>query len=1071
MRPLTLTMQAFGSYGEKTTISFKDLQQNLFLITGDTGAGKTTIFDAIVFALYGESGSSAEKKTGTILQSHYAPLDVEPYVELSFTEGEKDGGEVYIIRRVPAHVRPKKRGNASGTEIVQVNGGAELTLPDGTPYGEKNVNEKLVEIVGLTKDQFMQVAMIAQGEFRELLRSDTNKRKEIFRHLFHTERYDAIVRELERRTKEKSEQFEAYSGRFQLEAGRVKIPEDYEGAKELTALREDICAGNHAQDEEFLSAVEQLCDELNQEQEEAEKEQEKARALRDEKLKAYSASEELIKFFNQLDQAEVRLNACKDKEEAMAQKDALAKNLKNAYEISDTYNRYMDVFGQVQEISKALKTTQEQLPEKKEKAAEAEKREESARQASEAETAHYHQVDQRVKEALKQLDQAAKLDDQFKEKTDELEVNKKQVKEDQEALEKLNQQEKQCQDEIKELAGSGEALLTWEHRTQQLAQIKEEAALAAEDEKAYQNQVITEMERQKAYAKAKQQFSIENRKYEEEYQRFLDAQAGVLARELEEGKPCPVCGSKEHPSPCKPVEKEESLSKEALDEKKSAVEDLRAEQEKTAAQARSATDVCREKESIFSKSLGTLKEHLKPLVGDMEGEEAWNACIGKSTGELQEKIAQLLASADQKKESLEAQVHSRAQAQETLDLIGEQKEKLTSHAAALQETVARDQTLCAELAAEEKARRQASAYATTEEANQELSAAEAAKKRSEKAYEEVKKAADLARTERQKSETLIQRYQQELPGQLEKQEVRRKDYEALLKERDLSQAQWQQLTGAHQRSETEELQQALTDYHKEQAAAEELRDSALHSINGRTRPDLNAIQQEKEKAEDAYAGADKKLAEIKEVGEDNSRIHQALKQQMAARGKAYEEYQRLENLYRIFGGKNTNSRMDLETFVQRCYLEQILTAANRRFQTMTSGELELRMKEIEAAGVGKNRGLDLMVYSYTTGKEREVSTLSGGESFMAALSLALGVADQIEAGASAVHLDMMFVDEGFGALSENFREKAVKVLQEMAGGEKLIGIISHVSELKQEIDEQLVVTKDDETGSHARWAG
>ena len=181
-----------------------------------------------------------------------------------------------------------------------------------------------------------------------------------------------------------------------------------------------------------------------------------------------------------------------------------------------------------------------------------------------------------------------------------------------------------------------------------------------------------------------------------------------------------------------------------------------------------------------------------------------------------------------------------------------------------------------------------------------------------------------------------------------------------------------------------------------------------------------------------------------------------------------EEHRRLDDLYNLLGGKVSGGRMDIETYVQRYYLERILYAANRRFQEMSAGQFELRMRDINQAGVGKNRGLDLMVYSNVTGKEREVRTLSGGESFMAALSLALGMADQIQESAASVNLDVMFIDEGFGSLDDHSRDKAVRVLQDMANGSKLIGIISHVTELKQEIEDQLIVKKDEE-GSHVRW--
>jgi exonuclease SbcC len=160
--------------------------------------------------------------------------------------------------------------------------------------------------------------------------------------------------------------------------------------------------------------------------------------------------------------------------------------------------------------------------------------------------------------------------------------------------------------------------------------------------------------------------------------------------------------------------------------------------------------------------------------------------------------------------------------------------------------------------------------------------------------------------------------------------------------------------------------------------------------------------------------------------------------------------------------------MDIETFVQRHYLKNILIAANRRFSVMSGGQFELQLMDNENAATGKNQGLDLMVYSFVNNNKRRVDSLSGGESFMAALSLALGMADQIQAETAAIRLDVMFIDEGFGSLDGAKCGQAVRILQRMAGGDRLIGVISHVSELKQSIEDQLIVTKDEE-GSHTRW--
>ena len=227
-------------------------------------------------------------------------------------------------------------------------------------------------------------------------------------------------------------------------------------------------------------------------------------------------------------------------------------------------------------------------------------------------------------------------------------------------------------------------------------------------------------------------------------------------------------------------------------------------------------------------------------------------------------------------------------------------------------------------------------------------------------------------------------------------------------------------------------------------------------------------QEQKKQSEKRLGEIRNQLETIRSQLQINKKAWESLKENEKNRGEVVEEYRKTDHLYQLLSGNVTGARMDIETFVQRYYLEHILTAANRRFAEMSGGQFELRMYRLEKAGEGKNHGLDLMVYSTVTGKEREVRTLSGGESFMAALSLALGMADQIQQSCAAIHLDMMFIDEGFGSLDEHARNQAVKVLKRMAGGTKMIGMISHVTELKQEIDEQLLVTKD-QKGSHVSW--
>ena len=302
----------------------------------------------------------------------------------------------------------------------------------------------------------------------------------------------------------------------------------------------------------------------------------------------------------------------------------------------------------------------------------------------------------------------------------------------------------------------------------------------------------------------------------------------------------------------------------------------------------------------------------------------------------------------------------------------------------------------------------------------------------------------------------------------EEKDRQKRIYETLLQEKNLTEEQWKNLTDTYEKYAAEEFRNDVNSFRSRQAAAESSAQSMRSAIGERTRPVQEEIRCQKEEAEKSLEASGQLRDGIRSVYRENQAVYDTLAPILTDRKRLVEEHAKLDNLYRLVSGNVSGSRMDLETYVQRYYLEKILDAANRRFQDMSAGQFELRMYDLEKAGEGKNRGLDLMVYSTVTGKEREIRTLSGGESFMAALSLALGMADEIQESSAAISLDIMFIDEGFGSLDEHSRNQAVKVLLEMAEGSKLIGIISHVTELKQEIEDQLIVTKD-EAGSHVRW--
>ena len=339
---------------------------------------------------------------------------------------------------------------------------------------------------------------------------------------------------------------------------------------------------------------------------------------------------------------------------------------------------------------------------------------------------------------------------------------------------------------------------------------------------------------------------------------------------------------------------------------------------------------------------------------------------------------------------------------------------------------------------------------------------------SDRNYKCCEKAEQEDGNRKERTEERIHQLRQSLPSQQEACSERKTAYEQIMENRQLIETQWQSLTKHYTKEDRQRLAEQINRWQEKKIAAERLKEASEAAIGDCMKPDMEQLLLQQNEAEAAWKKEQEVYDRYTEIYKTNLKVYEALMPKMNERSRIMEEHRRLDDLYNLLAGKVTGSRMDIETYVQRYYLERILYAANRRFLEMSVGQFELRMCDITKAGEGRNRGLDLMVYSNVTGKEREVRTLSGGESFMAALSLALGMADQIQQSSSAIHLDMMFIDEGFGSLDSHSRDQAVRVLQQMAGGSKLIGIISHVSELKQEIEDQLIVSKN-EDGSSVRW--
>lgn len=1072
MRPQKLTMQAFGSYGQKTIIDFTKTDQNLFLVTGDTGAGKTTIFDAIVFALYGEASSVSNKKEGVVLQSQYAGLELEPYVELEFTDGQEQ--DIYTVRRVPRHLKKITRGAAKGVGTREITGSVSLIMPDGIEYPQKESNGKLQEIIGLTKNQFMQVAMIAQGEFMELLRAKSDDKKKIFRRLFNTEMYEDIAVELGNRKREKEKDIADIRTRCQSEAARVKLLSDSvknQGQDDcgqqadvleesLDKLKKQIADGEIVAAGEFLEILFRYCRVLDRELEKAEKSYREAADIRDKKRDEYTEAQQLQQLFLQLDQAESELAKCRELTSEMEKKEQLSGQIQAAWEVKTAGDQMIEKRLEAEKTEAALKELKNRLPEFLKRQQETDEEEKKAEIEQSQAQEEFSRVSEKAEKALELFKQIRECRKKVQNLDKEFQQIQKQEKQAKDAFEAAEIMEKEYRKQAETLSDAGEKLAVCQSKMEEIRMMMEDhkGLLGIYQEVKKYNEIAENLKRK--YVDVKDKYEKKHQEYENLRRAFLDAQAGFLAAELKPGKPCPVCGATEHPSPCIPKEEHRELSQDKIDQIGNDAESLRKEQETLSGEVKSNTNLRDARDRDFRENFEKLQDKMRRSIPKLPE--------NFSPGQAQELIKQWKQQVQTEEFAYQKQAETLREIREKLEELEKRKPSLKENMETFQEQEKNVQAALEGARSELAGYSSSSDFSSEEEAKNARNMAENRKNQTEEVLKEARNKAECTRQKKTEAETLIRRYEKELPARKKEKDRQKKIYETLLQEKNLTEEQWKNLTDIYEKYAAEEFRNDVNSFRNRQTAAKSSTRSMRAAIGERQRPVLEEKRSQAEEAEKIFEASGRIRDGIKSVYQENQAVYDTLAPILADRKRLVEEHAKLDNLYRLVSGNVSGSRMDLETYVQRYYLEKILDAANRRFQDMSAGQFELRMYDLEKAGEGKNRGLDLMVYSTVTGKEREIRTLSGGESFMAALSLALGMADEIQESSAAISLDIMFIDEGFGSLDEHSRNQAVKVLLEMAEGSKLIGIISHVTELKQEIEDQLIVTKD-EAGSHVRW--
>lgn len=928
MKPLKLTMSAFGSYAGKNVIDFTGQQQGIFLITGDTGAGKTTIFDAITYALYNQT--SGGERNGNMMRSQYAQPETETYVELEFLYR----GQTYRVRRNPDYKITKTLKNGKIRE-QKVPHSVELTMPDGTVFPEKKnaTDAKIIEILGLTADQFSQIVMIAQGDFLKLLYTKSDERKMIFSKLFRTDIYWKIQENLRRKSMEMDERIQENDRAFEQEKSRIiPLPE----SEELP--------------------LDELVERLRERLKDALKEQNLRRANVEELNKKITKYEEINKLFRSLEK--IRQTG-KELEARQAESKERRQQIENA-----------------RKADKVLVAEQQNLRQQQEV-------EQSAQAIAKMEETLTN--NQEMFETLKTQLQEVEAE----QKREAADLQKKMLALEQsfpsyEALQNARSEEQQAKKVWEDLGKTSEESFH-----------KKEAGIAALKEQQKQQEQVVEQTK-KNWEQTSLSASESAKHYEHMYEAFLKEQAGILAENLSAGRPCPVCGSTVHPDPAK-------LSDHAVTE-------LEVEQAK---KTRAAAE---EKRDMAYAAFEAEKTEKQKLAQAVEKEEADFV------------LAQTIAK-QQRKEAEQNYV--------SLQKIAEQiREKLVYPSLA-------------------EAKKQ---YAAMQKA------LEAAEQEIERKRQKVSELAEAMNT--LKGQKLAEEENQKTAKKLAVKTE--KEYAKLLEKSGFVSEETYHLAILPERSRSK-LEREEKEYESQCLRQQSEQKLLEKQVSGKTYTDTTELNEQLKAEKQALKEAEKTYMELHTAYENDRSVLQNCAVYLEKGKKLESEDQVIKSLSKTANGRLSGSaKIDFETYIQRQYFKQIIHEANKRLLTMSNHQFILKLKEEANTGRKTNEGLDLSVYSLVTDSERDVKTLSGGESFLAALAMALGLSDIVERSAGAIHPDMMFIDEGFGSLDAQSRQQAIEVLGELAGDSRMVGIISHVTELKEQIDRKLVVSRTDK-GSRAVW--
>ncbi len=1039
MRPVKLTISAFGPYADKQVIDFEELNgRNIFVISGKTGAGKTTIFDAISYAIYGEA--SGESRETDSLRSHFADDDVETFVELEFDLR----GERYIVNRVPKQKKKKARGEV----YTDRNADATLTLPDGKVITKvKAVTDKLESTLGITREQFKQIVMLPQGEFKKLLLAKSEDREVIFRKIFNTYDFEKIQMELKERAQK-------------LSKNRSKSKEKIQNNLENIEGEHNIVLGEYV---DFPLVIEKL-------KELIERDTEKYGLLEKEDKELYAKLQEKDKekiiFKNNNDLLKEKEDIIKAYEELLGKEDEFkgkektltnAKNAKEVKYVEDKLVEYkkrldirnIDYKNSIYSIAK-LKDELEIASRK----LSVEENKESERDNLKIEIKRLIGIEPKILEFDKLNNEVLKVNIQIDKI--KLDINSKKI-----LIENLKKEKIEKENNLKEIATLETKKVTLENEIENKTKLIDETRALFKSISDYEKDMKNHFKLSEEYKSFEKEYISVKNSYEIMDELYKKEQAGILASQLESNKPCPVCGSTSHPSPATlrsdvkvPTKEELKIAKEKLDESekenKKKINDLTALNSK------------------IKTSLESVNNNLEKLSNALNIESKYYQgildVVKYKGGELSNTIKNLSTELDKLKEKIKL------------------KESINKNILEIDKNTSLTEKELESLEVNEKQYIKDSTELNTKietykkEIPQDINSVKVLKELIDIKKNELDNSIKVLEKLREEKDRVSKRLEGENSTSKEigkSIEELNKDINNITLEFDTSmKKQGFNDVNSYEEAKSmidriESLESEVKKFYEDLKVLKSKKEDILVKTEDLQIVDLATITEEINNIKNLKIDLEKNLRELYSILVGNKTVLKNVESLNIEFKEIEEEYKVVGELADLANGKKS-PYISFERYILASYFEEIIDAANIRLEKMTGDRFSLIRKRNKSKGAGQ-KGLELEIYDNYTDSSRDVSSLSGGESFKASLSLALGLSDVVQSSAGVVSLDTMFVDEGFGTLDPQSLDNAIDSLLELQRGGRLVGIISHVEELKERIDAKLEVVST-QKGSKAEFS-